>query len=176
MPLASSVSAQQPASPPNAASATSPTTAPPGAEWAGTWHGTLVNLPGRPGATPVDVTREIGALPTADSSCATLRTTYRESGVVRGTKDYRLCRGAGSTDWYVDEGDGIRLAARWLGDVLVSPFKYDTLLLISSTRVRGEVMEEEILTVDDQPAIKGVLPLRARSIQRLELRRERLRP
>lgn len=31
---------------------------------------------------------------------------------------------------------------------------------------------QEIITVDDQPALKGVLPLRARSIQRLELRRD----
>lgn len=142
-----------------------------GAAWAGRWHGTLVNLPARPNARTVEVTRTIGPLPVADSTCTTFRTEYREDGVLRGTKDYRLCRGAGATDWYVDEGDGTRLAAQWLGDVLVTPFKVDRLLLIAQTRVRGDAMDEEILTVDDQPATTGVLPLRARSLQRLELRR-----
>jgi hypothetical protein len=58
-----------------------------------------------------------------------------------------------------------------IGDSLVSPFKYDNLLLISTMRLRGEVLEEEILTVDDKPATMGVLPMNAKSIQRLEFRR-----
>jgi hypothetical protein len=72
---------------------------------------------------------------------------------------------------YIDEGNDVRLAARWLGDVLVLPFKVNDYLLIASMRLRGEVLEEEIFTVMDKPAVAGVLPLEARSIQRLTLRR-----
>jgi hypothetical protein len=143
----------------------------PGADWTGTWRGSLVNLPVRQGATPVEVVREVGRIPARDSSCTALRTRYLEGGVERAVKDYQLCRGAGDADFYIDEGDGVRLTARWIGDALVAPFKYNTRLLISTTRVRGDVMEEEILTVDDQPAVNGVRPLVPRGIQRLELRR-----
>lgn len=143
----------------------------PASGWAGRWRGTLVNHPARAGAPAVEVVREVGPLPVADSSCTTFRTTYLEAGVTRGVKDYRLCRGAGIADWYVDEGDGTRLPARWLNGALVAPFKYDALLLIATTRVAGDVMEEEILTIDDRPAVSGVQPLRPRAVQRLVLRR-----
>ena len=139
--------------------------------WAGTWQGSLTNLPARAGAQPVEVTREIGEIPTEDEACTTWRSTYVENGEVRLVKDYRLCRGSGPDDWFIDEGDGIKLSSRWLDDVLVTPFKYDDILLIVSTRVRGDVMEEEILTVDDKPAIDGVQPMLPRSIQRMVLRR-----
>jgi hypothetical protein len=143
----------------------------PGPGWAGTWRGTLTNLPVRPGTTPVEVTMEIGPLPTADDTCATWRTTYFEGGKKSQVKDYKLCRGSGPDDLFIDEGDGVKLTARWIGEVLVSPFKYGNLLLVSEARLRGEVLEEEILVVDDRPATEGVVPLRPRSIQRLELRR-----
>lgn len=152
------------------AAAQAPPTLP---DWSGTWRGTLTNFPTRSNAPAVEVTREIGAMPTADSTCAELRTTYREGGQVRGVKDYKLCRGNGPDDWYVDEGGGLVLAARWLGDALISPFKFDSLLLVSTLRLRGDVLEEEIMTADDKPAIKGPLSLTARSVQRLELRRVR---
>jgi hypothetical protein len=139
--------------------------------WAGTWRGTLTNLPPRAGSAPVDVTMEIGPFPAADNTCATWRTTYAEAGQARGVKDYRLCRGTGPDDLFIDEGDGVKLTARWIGDVLVSPFKYDNLLLVTEMRLRGDVLEEEILVVDDQPAAKGVVPLRPRSLQRIVLRR-----
>jgi hypothetical protein len=134
----------------------------------GQWTGTLVNLPGRPGAPVVTVERDVGPWPAADSTCANLKTVYREGGVVRGEKAYRLCRGTGAEDLYVDEGDGVRLGARLLGGVLVSPFKYDSTLLVSSMRLRGDTLEEEILTVRDKPAGQGVVVLAARSIQRLQ--------
>lgn len=142
------------------------------AHWAGQWRGTLTNLPGRPNAKPVDVLMEIGGVPRADNTCTAWRTTYSEGGAVKGVKDYRLCRGSGAEDLFIDEGNGIKLTARWIGDVLVTPFKYDNLLLITTNRLRGEVLEQEIITIDDQPAVKGVQPLRARSIQRIELRRD----
>lgn len=142
------------------------------AHWAGKWRGTLVNLPARANAPRVEVLMEIGGVPMADNTCAAWRTTYSEGGVVKGVKDYQLCRGKGADDLFIDEGNNIKLTARWLGDVLVTPFKYDNLLLITTNRLRRDVLEQEIITIDDQTAIKGVVPLTARSIQRLELRRE----
>ncbi len=110
-------------------------------------------------------------MPANDGDCTVWRTSYIEGEKVLQTKNYKLCRGS-AADWYVDEGNDVKLAARWLGGVLVSPFKYDKLLLISSVRLKGpNELEEEILTVDDQPNEKGVLPLQARGIQRLTLRR-----
>jgi hypothetical protein len=140
--------------------------------WEGQWQGTLQNFPTRPNSKPVDVNLEIGALPKTANSCTTWRTTYSESGQVRQVKDYRLCRGNSSEDWFLDEGNGIKLAAQWIGDVLVCPFKYDKLLLITTTRLQGDTLEEEILTIDDQPASTGVLPLKARNIQRLRFQRK----
>ena len=144
-----------------------------GANWEGKWRGTLTNFPVRPNAPRVDVLMEIGAMPVVDNTCSMWRTTYSENGEVKAVKDYRFCRGVGADDLFVDEGDGIKLSARWLGDVLVTPFKYDNLLLMTTNRLRGEVLEQEIITVDDKPAIKGVQPMRARSIQRIEMRREK---
>lgn len=143
----------------------------PGKSWAGTWRGPLTNFPARAGAPHIEVTMEIGPLPTDDNTCSTWRSTYKEGAVVRQVKDFRFCRGTGADDLYIDEGDGTKLAARWLGDVLVSPFKYDNILLISTIRLRDGILEHEIISVDDKPAIKGVVPMLPRRIQRMELRR-----
>lgn len=145
------------------------------AHWAGKWRGTLTNFPARANAQsskPVDVLMEIGGVPLADNTCTSWRTTYSEGGQVKGVKDYKLCRGTGADDLFVDENNGIKLTARWIGDVLVTPFKYDNLLLITTNRLRRDVLEQEIITIDDKPAIKGVQPLQTRGIQRIELRRD----
>ena len=141
-------------------------------DWAGTWTGTLINLPVRSDAPQVEVTREIGTLPTEPDTCTLWQTSYAEGGEVQQVKDYQLCRGQDENDWYIDEGDGIVLTGRWIGDVLVTPFKYNDILLVTSTRLRDDVMEEEILTVGDQPAIEGVQPMSPRGIQRLVLHRK----
>lgn len=140
---------------------------------AGTWRGTLVNYPTRASAAAVEVTIELGALPTADSTCVPWKTTYREQGVVRGVKDYRLCRGAGPDEYEVDEGGGVVLPARLLGDVLVSAFKTGPLLLVTHLRVQGDTLTEEIMTIDDRPAADGLVTMRPRGIQRLTLTRQR---
>jgi hypothetical protein len=137
----------------------------------GVWQGTLTHIPARPGAAPMDVTVEIGPLPAADSACTPWRTTYAEGGTVRQVKDHRLCRGSGADDLYLDTGDGTRRTARWIGAVLVTPFKVGDALTVSSIRLRGVFLEEEILTVQDRPAVRGVQPLVPRGIQRLVLRR-----
>lgn len=141
------------------------------AHWAGKWRGTLVNFPARANAPRVDVLMEIGGVPMVDNTCTAWRTTYSEGGAVKAVKAYKLCRGTGAEDLFIDEGNGIKLTARWLGDVLVTPFKVDNFLLITTNRLRRDVLEQEIITIDDQPPVKGVQPLRARSIQRLNLQR-----
>jgi hypothetical protein len=137
----------------------------------GHWKGTLVNLPGRPNATPVQVTMELGAIPVVDGACVPWKTTYSERDTVRATKDYRLCRGTGPQSLYVDEGDGVKLQTALLGDVLVSSFKAGRVLLVTHLRVRGDTLEEEIITADDLPATEGVVSMRSRAIQRLLLTR-----
>ena len=149
-----------------------PSLAMPQAALTGTWAGRLVNLPERPGAAVVDVTVEIGPMPTVADECTGWKTTYRESGVVKQVKDYRLCRTAGPADFVVDEGGGVRLPARWIGDVLVSTFKVGQTLLVTHTRVRGDLLEEEILNMDDRPASTDLVTLVPRGIQRLSLRRQ----
>ena len=148
-----------------------PEPASPIAAWEGKWTGKLVNVPAKPSAVQVDVEMEIGAFPTANNSCAPWRTTYSEAGAAKSVKDYKICRGTGPDDIYIDEG-GLKLTARVIGDALVAPFKSDNILLVSTMRLRGEVLEEEILTVDDKPAIMGVQPMQAKGIQRIELRRQ----
>lgn len=140
-------------------------------DWAGTWQGELVNLPPRAGAPTVKVTAQIGPWPTEPGACTPWRKTYESSAHPTMTKDYRLCRGAAAGELYVDEGNGVKLDCRLVGDVLVSPFKYGRLVLVVTTRLRGEVLEEEIVTFEDKPAVEGPLSLDARGIQRVSLRR-----
>jgi dipeptidyl aminopeptidase/acylaminoacyl peptidase len=141
------------------------------AAWEGKWKGKLVNIPAKLDVTPVEVEREIGAFPTANNTCSMFKTTYSELGVVKQVKDYKICRGTGADDIYIDEGNGVKLTAKVVGDSLISPFKYGNILLISTMRLRGDTLEEEILTVDDKPATMGVQPMNAKGIQRIELKR-----
>ncbi|MBK9153774.1 MAG: S9 family peptidase [Chloracidobacterium sp.] len=141
------------------------------AKWEGTWKGDLVNLPAKPDAPKVEVTMEIGPFPSADGQCTTWKTTYSETGKANTVKDYKLCRGTGVSDLYIDEGGGVRIPVRVIGDAMVSTFKFDDTLLISTMRLRGEVLEHEILTADDKPAVKGVTTMVPKGTQRIELRR-----
>jgi hypothetical protein len=108
---------------------------------------------------------EIGPWPTADNACATWRSTYREEGAVKQVKDYRLCQGIGAQSLFVDEGNGSRLSAQWIGDMLVVPFQYNRFLVISTMRLRDGALEEEILTIEDGP------PLKTTAVQRVVLHR-----
>ena len=114
---------------------------------------------------------EIGPFPEQDETCTMWKTTYSENGQVVSIKDYRLCRGFGEGDLFIDEGNGVKLASRWIGDVLITPFRYDRLLLISMTRLDGRALQEEILTVDDSVSNVGIESLHSRSIQRLMFER-----
>ena len=73
----------------------------------------------------------------------------------------------------MDEGGGLELSSRLLGDTLVSIFRYDEIVLFVTTRVRGGVMEEEIYSATEKPAAKGVTVFPVRSVQRLVFTRKR---
>lgn len=141
------------------------------AKWEGTWKGDLTNLPARPDAPKVEVTMEIGSFPSVDGACTKWASTYSEAGEKKAVKDYKLCRGNGVNDVYIDEGGGVRLPVRFIGDAMVSTFKYNETLLISTMRLRGELLEHEILTADDKPATGGVVSMIPKGVQRIELRR-----
>ncbi len=141
------------------------------ASWEGKWRGDLKDLPAKPDAPSVEVMMEIGAFPVANNACTMWKTTYTEGGVEKSVKNYQLCRGASATELYIDEGGGVRLPAKIIGDALVAPFRVGTTLLVSTMRLRGEVLEHEILSVDDKPAAAGVQPLTAKGVQKIELRR-----
>lgn len=137
----------------------------------GRWEGELTNFPLRPTAPRVRVTVELGSFPVTDNTCVPWKTTYAERDTVRAVKDYQLCRGTGAQDLFVDEGGGVRLKASLLGGVLVSAFKTGPILLLTHLRVDGDMLEEEIVTIDDQPATEGLVTMRTRGIQRLRLTR-----
>jgi hypothetical protein len=70
--------------------------------------------------------------------CRTWRTRHYETGVAKGLKDYRLCP-TDSDRLFVDEGDGVTVDGKLLGDVLVSPFEYERTLLFTQNRVWRKV-------------------------------------
>lgn len=140
------------------------------AAWEGKWTGTSVDLPSKPDSAKTDVTMEIGAFPTTDNSCAAWKTTYSEADVVTRVTDNKLCRGMGSSDLYIEEG-GVRLPVRIIGDALICPFKKDDILMVSTMRLRGDVLVNEILTATDKPAAKGFLPMTPKGVQKIELHR-----
>ncbi len=124
-------------------------------DWEGTWRGTLENLPSRPNAPEVEVVREIGAWPQEAEACTRWRTSYVEKGEFKQVKDYKLCKGEAPGVYFVDEGDGIVLSGRLIANQLITPFKYNSILIVSQTSVHDNVMQEDHLSVDDKPAIDG---------------------
>jgi len=68
------------------------------------------------------------------------------------------------------------LTGTWTGTLVNEPARANAsrvdVMLEIGPRLRGDVLEEEMLTIDDQPADKGIQPLKPRSIQRLTLRRQ----
>ena len=139
--------------------------------WSGSWRGTLVNMPEAPSAPHVVVTMTFGPATPTNGRCIPWHTTHTEGGVTKQVKDYKICRGESAGAWYIDEGPGTHLTGRWLGTAFVSSFKADTFLVVATMRLTGDVLTEEIVTVDDKPAISGIQPLVPRSIQRIEMRR-----
>lgn len=124
------------------------------------------------GQTPsTQVTMEIGPFPNEENTCTKWKNSYFQNGTTVAVKDYKLCRGKNATDLYYDEGNGVKLACQLLDNVLVAPFKYEKLILVSQVRLIGDILQEEILTIDDQYSTERILPLNARVIQRLSVKR-----
>lgn len=141
------------------------------AGWEGTWKGTLVNLPAKPDAPKVEVTMEIGTFPTKDNTCGAWKASTTEDGVAKDVKDAKLCRGNGASDLYFDVGNDLRPPVRAIGDELVSTYKIGKTLFVMTMRMRGDVLEVEVLTTDDKPAVTGIQPMVPKGIERIELKR-----
>ncbi|CAF4309044.1 unnamed protein product [Rotaria socialis] len=140
--------------------------------WTGTWHGVLEAYPEGEQGSGWNVTLEIGPYPMTDGACTIWRSTLLENNIRQGLKDYRFCRGRGADDLFIDEGSGVTISAQWINDVLVSPFKYKGVFAVSSMRMRGDVLEEEILITEDKPGIEDVVvSIRANSIHLMKMRR-----
>ncbi|MGB4989174.1 MAG: S9 family peptidase [Pyrinomonadaceae bacterium] len=140
------------------------------AKWAGKWKGTVANFPSVAGVSPVEVTMEIGPIPTSDGACSIWKTTFSEGGSVTSVKDNKLCRGSGVNDLYIDlyidEGSGVRIPVRAIGDALISTVRSGDGLSVSTMKLRGETLEQEILSVDG--GAQSNLP---KGIQRIEMKR-----
>ncbi|CAF1323643.1 unnamed protein product [Rotaria sp. Silwood1] len=140
--------------------------------WTGTWYGPMEAYPEGEIGSGWNVTLEIGPYPITDESCTTWRNTFTENGIVQGIKDYRFCRGYGAEDLYTDEGGGVTIAAQWIDDVLVSPFKYKGVFAVHRMQMRNDVLEEETLITDDnQASPEVVVSIRARSIHRIKMKK-----
>jgi hypothetical protein len=140
-------------------------------DWSGTWRGLLTIDPPDAGPSGMEVTLELGPFPTAANNCTRWHSTYRKDGEVQAIKDYRLCRRNSDEDLFTDERNGIILATQWIGEALISSYKADNVFYIVTNRMRGDIFEEEIVTVDDTSISPGVQSLRTRAVYRTKMRR-----
>lgn len=142
------------------------------ADWTGTWHGVIETYPEGQLGDGWHKTLVIGSYPMDDHTCTTWNGTFTQQGVPQLSKDYRFCRGNNATDLYIDVGDGTTLGVQWIDHILISPFKSNGLYMVSSLRMRGDTLEEEIITADDKPADgKNLVSMYAHSIHHIQMKR-----
>jgi hypothetical protein len=127
--------------------------------------------PEEAGPTNLEMTLELGPFPTVGNNCTLWRGTYKQQEKVQAIKDYPLCRRNSDEALFTDEGNGIILDTQWIGGALVSPYKFANAFYIAITRMRGDLLEDEILTVDDTDVSKEVQSLRVRAIYHTEMKR-----
>ncbi|CAF3995165.1 unnamed protein product [Rotaria sp. Silwood1] len=140
--------------------------------WTGTWHGVIEAYPEGQLGDGWHKTLVIGPYPMTDETCTILNGTFTEHGVLQLTKDYRFCRGHGATDLYIDAGNGAILAVQWINAVLITAFKHNGVFTVSSIRMRGDTLEEEIIIADDKPgAENNVVSMRTHSIHFIKMKR-----
>jgi hypothetical protein len=140
--------------------------------WTGTWHGMLEAYPEGEVGAGWNSRWEIGTYPRVDNSCTIWRIIYTVNGTVQATKDNRFCRGRGSDDLFIAEGGGGKVAVQWINDMLVSAFKHTGVFAVARMRMRGDTLEEQILTTDDNPGIENVVvSVRAHSIHSIRMKR-----
>lgn len=141
-------------------------------DWSGTWHGVAKTFPDGQYGDGWHKTIRIGPYPVADGTCTIWNSTFTENGIVQLTKDYRFCRGNGSADLYVDAGVSGKLAVQWINDMLISPFKFNEFITISSLRMHGMSLHEEIVMINDKTAIENmVVSLPTQSIHLIKMER-----
>lgn len=140
--------------------------------WIGTWHGVIETYPeGQPG-DGWHKTLVIGSYPTDDHTCTTWNGSFTQHGVTQLLKDYRFCRGNNATDLYIDVGDGTTLGVQRIDPIFITAFKSSGLYVISSLRMRGDTLEEEIITADDKPADgKNLVSMGVHSIHHIQMKR-----
>lgn len=139
--------------------------------WSGTWRGPLANLPLNAKSRAVETTLEIGAMP-KEGECTTWRSTFTTPGKDPVVKAFKLCREEGYEHYRFELDDGYKLKARFVGGVLSVPHKYRSVVLIQMIRLRGDTLEQEILTAADRPeAEAGPQSLETMGLQRITFQR-----
>ncbi|CAF1470077.1 unnamed protein product [Rotaria sordida] len=141
--------------------------------WTGTWYGATEAYPKGTLGNGWNVTFEIGPYPMVDNNCTMWRSIFKENGTIKLTKDNRFCREHGPDDLYIYDGSGgVKVAVQWIHNMLVSSFKYNGVFAVATMRMRGDILEEEILITGDNPAIKDVMvSVRTHSIHLKTMRR-----
>lgn len=111
--------------------------------WLGTWTGEMTNLGRSSPSAPISASLVIER--TGDGAYA-FRTVYNNDEE-RGLRDYKLVPVKGtSSDFVLDEQNGITLRARLVGGVLVAPFAVGDQRLVSQYRLTDAgVLVHEVL-------------------------------
>ncbi|CAF4697456.1 unnamed protein product, partial [Rotaria magnacalcarata] len=140
--------------------------------WSGTWHGVIEAYPEGQIGDGWHKTMIVGSYPMTDETCTTLNSTFTEHGVVKLIKDYRFCRGRDASDLYIDAGNAGKLVVQWINDVLISSFKTNGVFTVSSLRMRGDTLVEEIIIAEDKPGDENSLvSMRTHSIHLIKMKR-----
>ncbi len=131
-------------------------------DWSGDWIGYATHWPGESPLGPdVQIKFHIGPMPNSDHTCTEWVEHFFANGSKMMAKDYMYCRGKNATDIWIDEGksppspvdSGLRLPSTWMGDMLVSTFKYKGVQLSSTTRLSADgTLTEEMITFTDNVA------------------------
>jgi hypothetical protein len=119
--------------------------------WLGTWSGEMLNLGSGAASDPISVLLLISAF---DDGSYEWRTVYGDD-LENGLRDYRLvpAPASSSTDFLIDERNGILLQARLLGSSLVTPFRVGNRTFLSRYTLEAEdrLIHEIIFWSDDDP-------------------------
>lgn len=127
--------------------------------------------PKEAGPSNLQITLQLGPFPTIENNCTLWKGTYRQDGQIIVIKDYRLCRRNSDEDLFTDERNGIILDSQWIGGELITPYKADNIFYIAINRLRGDIFEEDIITVDDHNYTQTVQSLKTRAFYRTQMKR-----
>jgi hypothetical protein len=120
------------------------------------------------------MTLQLGPFPTVENNCTMWYATYRDEGRIVAVKDYQLCRRDSDQDLFTDEGKGIILDSQWIGDQLITPYRVDNIIYIAIDRLRGDIFQEEIITVNDKDSTEKIQLLQTQTVYRTIMKRVEL--